>query len=848
MASERTPPPTSGSDAPTLPGDGTVPAVLSGLAGAATQVTRLHVQTEPGLPQTGTHLGETWGDFRFERLLGKGGMGAVYLGRQLSLDRPVAIKVLPPHLSDNEHFRSRFQLEARAVAKVSSPHVVQVYAAGTHGGHHYFAMEYVEGADLADRLRDGFRPAPREAIELMIQAARGLAAAGAQGVVHRDIKPGNMMIGGDGVLKLMDFGLAKLASEGQHLTMTGTVMGTVSYFSPEQGRGQPTDQRTDLYAMGVVLYELLCRRLPFTGPDATSVIYQHIHTEPAPPRQVDPGIGTDLERVVLTCLRKRVEDRYQTAQELLEDLESVLAGRPPAHARNRAVSGDPARPRGRLVPVLAGAAVLAAAAAGAWVLLAVPPADPPAAPPVAPVVPAQAAPAMPAPRPAEPVAVAPLPPPAATAPAADPSAPVRAALAAGEWDRAEALIAAQRATNAPGPWDDLDRDRRRGQAAALVVTARLSVERGEAEAADTDLSRARQLDPGANGLDAVATLLAQLRERRAALATAVAEIDGLIQRGELDGAERAAARSAARFGADPQLDAAAQRVKDLIRAREEGLARARAEQAARLLAAGQAAIAERDWTAAERDLGEAAALQPGQTDIAAALRAAGAGRQSERDLAAAVAAAAAARDLAGAEARLAELTAHAPRSVLIPAAQAAVQAEQARRAEEARVAAALEARLAGEARALAARLADPAQPLAEVAAAVRSWTAGDGRGRTDAAALTVELAARERREAASGVLAALDRAVVAGDRPALDTLIADPALTQALAGLSTQPGLVFVSRLISAEPVPGEPGAIAAGVVVRHALAVFPERDLRYRMRLAPGPAGFRILSAVLEP
>ncbi|MFM2092365.1 MAG: Serine/threonine-protein kinase PknB, partial [Planctomycetota bacterium] len=453
MASERTPPPTSGSDAPTLPGDGTVPTVLAGPAGAATQVTRLHVQTDPGLPQTGTHLGETWGDFRFERLLGKGGMGAVYLGRQLSLDRPVAIKVLPPHLSDNEHFRSRFQLEARAVAKVSCPHVVQVYAAGTHGGHHYFAMEYVEGADLADRLRGGFRPAPREAIELMIQAARGLAAAGAQGVVHRDIKPGNMMIARDGTLKLMDFGLAKLASEGQHLTMTGTVMGTVSYFSPEQGRGQPTDQRTDLYAMGVVLYELLCRRLPFTGPDATSVIYQHIHTEPSPPRQVDPGIGPDLERVVLTCLRKRVEDRYQTAQELLEDLESVLAGRPPAHARARALATEQPRPPRRRGALLAVAGVLAAAGAGTWVVLTAQPEATPAPAPAAPVAGTAGAPSVrPAPVP-EPDAppVATLPPAAATTATTDPAVAVRAALAAGEWDRAEALIAAQRATGAPGP-------------------------------------------------------------------------------------------------------------------------------------------------------------------------------------------------------------------------------------------------------------------------------------------------------------------------------------------------------------------------------------------------------------
>jgi serine/threonine-protein kinase len=217
-----------------------------------TRATDLHVPGS-GKPKdkssSGTHHNQVWGDFELGALLGRGGMGAVYRGRQISLDRPVAIKVLPSHLSENENFRQRFQLEAKAVAQISSPHVVGVYFAGQHDGHHYFAMEFVEGKDLGVRLRDGYKPTHREALDLVTQAARGLAAAGELGIVHRDIKPGNMMVTNKGLVKLMDFGLVRMArSEDTGLTMAGTVMGTVSYFSPEQGRGERCDCRTDIYA------------------------------------------------------------------------------------------------------------------------------------------------------------------------------------------------------------------------------------------------------------------------------------------------------------------------------------------------------------------------------------------------------------------------------------------------------------------------------------------------------------------------------------------------------------------------------------------------------------------------
>jgi sugar lactone lactonase YvrE/predicted Ser/Thr protein kinase len=318
----------------------TVPAYVSGTAAtqiagpgglSATAATALQIDgpLRPASSATGSHEGEKWGDFLVGRLLGRGGMGAVYAGRQVSLDRPVAIKVLIGHLAQNEDFRKRFLLEARAAARINSPHVVQVYFAGTHGDMDFFAMEYVEGADLARKLKDGWRPTPAECLELIIQATRSLVALGEHHIVHRDIKPANYMLTTPGVVKLMDFGLVKFASEAHGLTQTGTIMGTVNYFSPEQGRGEVCDQRTDLYALGVMFYEMLTGKLPFTGGDATSVIYQHIHAVPKPPKLHNPSVTEPYQSVVLKCLEKEAKDRYQTAKELLVDLERISHGESP---------------------------------------------------------------------------------------------------------------------------------------------------------------------------------------------------------------------------------------------------------------------------------------------------------------------------------------------------------------------------------------------------------------------------------------------------------------------------------------------------------------------------------------
>jgi predicted Ser/Thr protein kinase len=440
------PGPTAGNQAMTaVPGtdvQDAIPTHLSDPArkNAGTDVTNLHVGAGSPPSSDGTHLGEVWGDFQFSRLLGRGGMGSVYLGKQMSLDRQVAIKVLPGHLSENEQFRERFQLEAKAVAKMSSPHVVQVFAAGVHQGHHYFAMEFVDGEDLSRKLRTGYKPSYKQSLDLVLQAAKGLAAAGEHGIIHRDIKPGNMMIDRKGSLKIMDFGLVRLASAAHSLTMSGTVMGTVSYFSPEQGRGEPCDQRTDLYALGVVFYELLTGRLPFTGENATSVIYQHIHAPPKAPRELDPNIPDDFQAVVLKCMQKRADDRYASAVELISDLERLRGGQPPAIALERpdlltsgatiigsirslppagAAPGSPptSRSSGPLAAAVVG--VLAVGGVAAWWLM------PAALPPPVLTAPAPA----PVQRPPEPPpVVAPAAP--ATVPASPPSDPQVSAIAA----------------------------------------------------------------------------------------------------------------------------------------------------------------------------------------------------------------------------------------------------------------------------------------------------------------------------------------------------------------------------------------------------------------------------------
>lgn len=283
----------------------------------------------------GPLTGKTIGDYEVGGILGEGGMGTVYRAKQASLKRRVALKVLPPNLSSNPQMRQRFEQEAHTASLLNSPHVVQVITAGSHEEMVYFVMEFVEGTDLSEKIREKNDAAqlftPDEAASYVIQAARGLAEAGKHNIVHRDIKPANLMITSKGVVKIADFGISKIAGE-HGMTMTGTAVGTPAYCSPEQGRGDQVDVRADIYSLGVVFYELLTGRKPFDGATANALIYQHNYAEPTLITALRAEVPDSYQAVALKCLQKDPAKRYQDAGELVSDLERVRAGSAPMTA------------------------------------------------------------------------------------------------------------------------------------------------------------------------------------------------------------------------------------------------------------------------------------------------------------------------------------------------------------------------------------------------------------------------------------------------------------------------------------------------------------------------------------
>ncbi len=272
-------------------------------------------------------VGKTLGDFEIKEEIGKGGMGQVYKARQISLDRDVAIKILPGNLSGVEEFRERFDLEAKVVASLMHENILQIYSKGvTAEGVHYFAMEYVDGEDLADKIKRGVAFSEAEAIDIVAQACRGLEAAWKKNIIHRDIKPSNIMVTKSGTVKIADFGLAKSLDATRKLTQTNMYIGTVTYTSPEQGEGKPLDHRTDIYSLGIVFYQLLTGRVPFTAETPSSLIYKHVYEAPPLPRTLNPNLSPQAEAVVLKAIAKKREDRFQNVVEFREALESVTRG------------------------------------------------------------------------------------------------------------------------------------------------------------------------------------------------------------------------------------------------------------------------------------------------------------------------------------------------------------------------------------------------------------------------------------------------------------------------------------------------------------------------------------------
>ena len=279
-------------------------------------------------------LGQSIGRYKIVAALGAGGMAEVYLAHDTRLGRKIALKLLPAHFTTDKDRLRRFEQEAHAASTLSHPNVCVIHEVGeTESGRHYIAMEYVEGVTLRQH-RARTRLTLTEALDVAIQVASALAAAHAAGIVHRDIKPENIMVRSDGIIKVLDFGLAKLTEQRQTIdsevatralvqTDTGMVMGTTAYMSPEQARGLPVDARTDIWSLGVVLYEMLAGRPPFEGETASDLIAAILKTEPPPLTFYGPEVPSELEHIAGKALQKDREARYQTAGDLLNDLKEI---------------------------------------------------------------------------------------------------------------------------------------------------------------------------------------------------------------------------------------------------------------------------------------------------------------------------------------------------------------------------------------------------------------------------------------------------------------------------------------------------------------------------------------------
>jgi Tol biopolymer transport system component len=298
----------------------------------------LRIATRPAAVVTGQVLGH----YRIESVLGAGGMGEVYRARDTRLDRTVAVKVLPSPLASDPAHRARFEREARAISKLNHPHICTLHDVGAQDGIEYLVMELVEGETLGHRLRNGPLRI-EEVLRLGAQMAEALWAAHRQGIVHRDLKPGNVMVAKSGV-KLLDFGLAKLRPEGlresgavsalamgsRPLTGEGTIVGTLSYMSPEQLEGREADARTDIWALGTVLYEMATGQQAFGGTSQASVIAAILEKEPAPIASLQPMSPSALDRVVRTCLAKDPDERWQSARDVTSQLRWIGEGDPQA--------------------------------------------------------------------------------------------------------------------------------------------------------------------------------------------------------------------------------------------------------------------------------------------------------------------------------------------------------------------------------------------------------------------------------------------------------------------------------------------------------------------------------------
>ena len=314
-------------------------------------------------------IGQTISHYKITEKLGEGGMGVVYKAEDTKLDRPVAVKFLAPHLLRDDEARKRFEREAKAAARLDHPNICTVYEIDEAEGRTFIVMAFLEGRPLNARIKEGPLKLP-EALSVAMQTADGLEAAHEKGITHRDIKPDNLMLmtGSRGLVKIMDFGLAQLAG-GSKFTREGTTLGTMTYMSPEQAAGAETDSRTDIWSLGVVLYEMVAGQPPFQGDYDQVVVYSLMNEEPEPLTAVRTGVPRELERIVNKCLAKEPASRYQGVGDLLVDLRELQKTQQAEAATAARAAPAAPKPSLRTPWLLAGAAVLVALAVTAGAFL-----------------------------------------------------------------------------------------------------------------------------------------------------------------------------------------------------------------------------------------------------------------------------------------------------------------------------------------------------------------------------------------------------------------------------------------------------------------------------------------------